>query len=153
MAVQGPGRSLWSFALAKSFREQGTDQVYNYQPNRLERVGRALRWGVGSVLDLLIREIKNPITIVALTALAMLAATIIFYPASVLSMAATVCPFVLKIQPWMLKFALFILAESTVLGIGVRAYGRFQNQELLERWRRGELDPAFIGDRQRRPGE
>jgi hypothetical protein len=100
---------------------------------------------VGTPLDYLFREITNPITLVALTALAALAVTIAFYPATVLGAVTTVVPIVASIQPWMLKMALYILIQTTVLGLGLRAYGRLQNPQLCQEWRNGTINALFIG--------
>ncbi|MDB2614011.1 hypothetical protein N9Y92_02505, partial [Chlamydiales bacterium] len=122
-------------------------ETFKYSPNRLEKIGHTLRLGIGSALDLLLREIKNPITIVAFTALALLAATIGFYPATALAVVTTIVPFASAIQPWMIKLALYLLVQSTILGVGTRTLGRFDNPELLERWNKGDLEAVLPGDK------
>lgn len=50
-------------------------------------------------MDVTLREIKNPITIVSLTAIAMVAVTIAYYPATIVGILAKVFPLALKIEP------------------------------------------------------
>lgn len=140
------------FALARDFitvqssqQEDGRAELFQYEQTTLERCGRALRFGVGSVLDLLLREIKNPITIVALTALASIIVTIAFYPTAAISTISTVLPFVASIEPWMLKMAVYVLLQTTIVGLGLRAYGRFINADLVKAWRDSDIEPLFIG--------
>ncbi len=139
----------FAFIAAKDFRKLSDDQPFEWEQSRLEELGNRLRWGLGSALDLILREIRNPITIVALTALAALIVSITFYPATTLGTAAKVAPFVLKVKPWMVKLALYIVTQVTTVGIGLRGYGRLQNAPLYEAWKRGELEPVYIGDQRR----
>lgn len=100
---------------------------------------------MGAPLNLLLQKIRgrNPVTIIALTALAALAVTIAFYPGAVLA----VLPYMGSIQPWMIKIALYLTVQTTVAGIGLRAYGRFQNTCLCQQWENGEIHALFIGAR------
>ena len=136
------------FALAREFvtREQ-TPHVY--QATLVERCGGALRWGVGSALDHLLREIRNPIVVVAIAAIAAVAVTIAFYPAVIFNAVVTVIPIVARLEPWMAQMALYILTQTTLLGITLRAYGRFQNNDLKELWKADEIRPLFIGAKKR----
>lgn len=137
-------RSLWRFALAKTFRKEG--QPFQYEPNRLERVGSALRWGVGSALDITLREIRNPVVVLALTALAMVVATAFYYPVIALGVVHAVVPFVFSIKLWMIKLACYIAVQSTLLGVGMRTVGRLLNEPLVDEWNKG-LEPVYLGDK------
>ena len=139
--------SLSALVFAKEFREKKSDQKYQYTQNRLESLGNKLQWLVVKSSDTLLREIKNPVTIIALTTLALFSVTIAFYPSSALLVATKVLPPLSKIQPWMLKMALYIAIQSAVLGIGLRGLGRLSNKTLYENWKRAELEAVFVGDR------
>ena len=84
--------SLSALVFAKEFRERKSGQRYQYTQNRLESLGNKLQWLVGKSSDTLLREIKNPVTIIALTTLALFSVTIAFYPSSALLVAAKVLP-------------------------------------------------------------
>jgi len=129
----------WAFAVAKDFRERETHIAYSYEKNRLEKLGSLLRGGVDYVLDFTLKEIKNPVMVVALTALAALSTTFVFYPHYL--------PFVNMVKPWMIRAAMYGSLEATILGIGLRNLGRLNNDLLREKWNRGELEPVYIGDR------
>ncbi len=67
-----------------------------------------------------------------------------------MKVVVTVLPLAARLEPWMLKMALYIAVQTAVLGVGLRAYGRFQNQPLMDSWRRGEISPLFLGTQRRR---
>lgn len=138
---------MWPVGLAKSFRIAETGEEFSYEKNSIEKVGHALRYAIGNIVDITLREIRNPITIVSLTAIAMVAVTIAYYPATVIGIIAKVFPLALKIEPWRLKFALYLSIQMTILGVGIRALGRFANPSFIEKWKTGDLEPVYIGDR------
>lgn len=140
---------LFIFAFAKGFRDIKTQEEHHWKKNRLEHLGTALRWGVGNLTDTLLKEIKNPIMIVALTSLALLGVTIAFYPATVLAITAKVFPIGLMLKPWMVKMALYILVQATIAGIGIRTYGRLCNKQLTQNWEQGHLEAIHIGEKKR----
>lgn len=133
---------FFSFALAMEFHEN--KQPYKYEKNYTECVGQALTFPLGKPLHILTREIKNPITIIAFTALACLTATIVFYPQTF----SALLPFVKSVKPWAVKAGIFALTQVTIIGLGVRNYGRLTNDELRNKWNRGELEPIYIGNKQ-----
>src|SRR5437016_2005359 len=112
--------SMLSLAFAKDFIDNRTGDIFSYSFTMVERLGRALRKPVGTLLDMGLRHIRNPVVIVALTALAMLVATIAFYPVVAYNIIATVFPLILQIKPWMLQLAAYIAIQGTVLGAGLR---------------------------------
>lgn len=134
--------NYFRFTGAHYYRD-AQEHPYIYEKNRLERFGDRLISPLGIPLDLTLREIKNPVTIVALTVLAAFVVTFIFYPTAVF----TALPFLKLIQPWMIRGALYTLFQSFVLGWGCRAYGRFDNDALQQKWNRGEITPVFIGEK------
>lgn len=143
-------RKLFAFAFAKGFRNIKTQEEHQWKKNSLEQLGTVLRWGVGSLTDTLLKEIKNPVTIVGLTSLALLAVTIAFYPGTVIAVTAIVFPAALKIQPWMIKIALYILVQTTIAGIGIRAYGRLCNEQLVQDWKQGSLKAVHVGEKKQK---
>lgn len=137
---------FWAFSIAYSFRDKEGNS-FIYEKNTLEKAGHFLRLGVGMATNTLFREIRNPIMIIALTALALLGVSIAFYPATALNVIASVCPILLKTKPWMARFALYLLCQSTILGIGLRTLGRLNNDLLVKAWKDGTLEANYPGDR------
>jgi hypothetical protein len=135
-------QSSFAFVFAKSFVHKDRESFFDYKKNKIEKVGSFLRSGVGESLDYFLRNIKDPITIVALTSISMVAATICFYPAQ--SMALV--PFITHIKPYMVKFSLYLISQITVLGIGLRTFGRLNNLELMEQWNNKSLITQIPGD-------
>lgn len=147
LSIRDFRETSFAFAFAKEFRRKDTQAKYNYELGKVEKFGRTLMRGVESVLDLTLREIKNPILIIALTALTLLVVTIVYYPQQAWLLVTTVVPFAKSIEAWMVKMALYILTQITVSGIGLRAFGRFSNPILCQAWRNNELEAVMLGDK------
>lgn len=129
----------FKFALAKGFvTAQGE---FPYQKNWMETWGGRLVAPSVSPLDLGLKNIKNPIVIVALAVTAIVAVTIIFYTAEFFALF----PFLKLITPGAVKLALFTLSETTIAGLGLRTFGRLSNEELMGPWRRREVAPLPLG--------
>jgi hypothetical protein len=143
-------KNFWPIILAKEFRVKNSGKVFQYQKNTMEKMGHVLRFGLGSIADLILREIKNPIMIIALTAIGFLIATFLFYPTVTLAIIAKVFPFIYAIKFWMIKLAIYISLQLTVLGVSLRTLGHLQNKFLMDEWSNGNLESVFIGDRRRR---
>lgn len=82
-------------------------------------------------------------------AIAMFVASIVFYPEVSIELFAKIFPFILSIKPWMIRPAIYIAVQLTVLGVGLRTFGHLQNRELMDRWNVGALEPVYAEDRRR----
>jgi len=133
----------WAFAFAKGFRKRDSKQEFLYPPTRLEKAGSILGSGTRNVLDITLKEIKNPVMILGLTTIAAAGVTYLFYPEKIASHA----PIVTKIRPWMIKAGVYVTLENSILGIALRNLGRLNNQPLRQAWNSGKLEPVYIGDR------
>jgi hypothetical protein len=138
-------RDYFNFVWAKGFYNIKRQEQIQYPSNFLEKAGRGFLAPAFVPLDQLLQNIKNPLVITALTVTAIAIVTIAFYPATSASMIGTLFPFIFKIQPWMLKFAVFAAVELNILGIGIRTLGRLCNAELMQAWTRREVIPISIG--------
>lgn len=149
--VTPTGFHSWSnffhFALARKFAPRDPHQPVTISRNVLENVGHVISRPILTPLNFMLREIKNPLVILALTVTLVALATILFYPAQFMMVASTVFPFLVKIQPWMVKLALFAAVETTILALGVRALGRMCNRELRQAWHARKLLPIHLGAR------
>lgn len=149
--VTPTGFSSWpnffNFALARNLVSANPQHNVEIRENLLEKAGHALSRPLLNPLNFLLREIKNPLVILALTVTLVAIATLIFYPAQFMAIAYTALPFLAKIQPWMVKLALFACVEATILALGLRALGRMCNRELRQAWLSHKLVPMHLGAR------
>jgi hypothetical protein len=124
-------KDYFHFTGAKHFVKDG--RPFQYEKKWQERLGEKIMFPVASFLDITLREIKNPVTVVALTALAALVVTLVFYPHLVV------------IEPWVIKTSAYVGLQTFIFGWGMRGYGRFANESLCDEWKSGALQPFFIG--------
>ena len=114
--------------------------VYTHKPNLIEKAGNSILWVVGSIprsIKWVGRQFQDPrVVTIALTALAMLAVTLCFYPvataAAITAGAIAVKALVASIPVWGVKLSAYVLTCSTILGSGLRAGGRFANSSLMK---------------------
>ncbi len=147
--VKATGFPSWlnsfHFAFARQFAPADPQRSVNIAMNRLEKLGHFLSKPILQPLNFFLREIKNPLVILALTVSLVAIATLIFYPAQFMLVVTTVLPFLAKVEPWMVKLALFVCVETVILGIGLRALGRMCNKELRKQWHDQKIVPVHIG--------
>lgn len=113
---------------------------YEHKANLVEKAGNGLLYAVGSLpraVKWVGRQFQDPrVVTVALTTLALFAATISFYPAAATAALTTtflaVKLLVTSIPLWSVRLAGYILTCSTIVGYGLRAGGRFANEQLMK---------------------
>lgn len=137
--------NYFSFSLAKDFVEKESLSPLSIEKNFLENIGHFVSRPVLNPINFLLREIKNPLVILFITILLIGASTLVFYPVHCMTMVITFLPFLGQIQPWMVKFFLFISLQTTILAIGVKALGRMFNKKLLDAWRSQKIIAVHIG--------
>lgn len=138
-------QSYFQFAFAREFITMDTGESLGIKKNSLEKVGEVVSRPFLRPLDFLLREIKNPVVITAITVTLIAITTLIFYPAHFMLAVGSVLPFLVKVQPWMVKFALYIAVEVVIAAIGLRIFGRMCNTELRRLWNNNEIMPIYIG--------
>jgi len=146
--------TLWSdfkarcaFQTAYTFYDTTNSQEYQYEKHPLENIGGWLRAPVGIPTNKFLQEIKNPLVILSMVALAGSAITIAFYPREFFHTVKVIVPFVEQVKPWMVKATLWIIGEATILGIGLRALGRERNPALVAAWKANQIIPLHLGAR------
>jgi len=128
----------FSFAREFIYRDE-TKGDFSYNPNALEKLGGYLVAPLMKPSDSLLKNIRNPLVITALTIGAIFVATLVFYPAVVVSLLQNIT---------VLKFAICSLVDVTILGLGLRTLGRLGvsgDNGLLSAWDKGEIIPVPIG--------
>lgn len=139
-------KSFFSFTLARGFldTERGS-LIEPREVGRLESIGRTFSWAVQPV-DLLLKNIRNPLVIISLTMTSLFVATIAFYPLQAWTAAVTVFPFLEKAAtPHVLQAGCYFLTQATIAGLGIKAFGRLSNQDLLDRYLTGQVIAIPIG--------
>jgi hypothetical protein len=137
------------FIGAREFRHPD-GKLIESNKNILEKVGGLLTKPVLGFSDIAFRNITNPLVITAITIMAIAVITIVFYPTTFIATIAIAIPKLLLLQPWMAKFAIYVLAECTILGLGIRGVGRLNNPTLIDAYTRGQLVPISVGSTQKR---
>jgi len=103
----------------------------NYEPNFFGKIADGMLYHIDELPSKIGNFIRNPrVVTIALTALAILAVSLAFYP--------TLTPIYLKLAisaiplppAWVVKFALYLLSVETILGYSVRAQSRFWSQKF-----------------------
>lgn len=122
-------RSNLRFAL----RKESYDARKDIPLNRVEVVGNALSWVAYEFKDVCIKVFYDPRFItICFTILAMFFSTLLFYPSDTWRIFRSICTWIFEHINWIyVRFCLWVLCETIILGIGMRAFGRFTNQKLL----------------------
>lgn len=112
----------------------------NCPRNIVEKSGDGILW----TLDLLPRAVKalgksfqDPrVVTVALTALGLFAATLVFYPTMTVAATKATCiaiyHLVKHVPLWAVKLSAYIATCANIIGAGLRAGGRFNNAALMK---------------------
>lgn len=142
------------FVGAKYFWDRQNDVIFVAPKGYLERVGEVLTFPLIRPLDFALRNLQNPLFITALVIVGIVATSILFYPATFISVIGTVVPPLLLITPSVGKFTLYLLLQSTILGLFMRTWGRLNpSGGIMAAWNQrndlGErrLVPITIGVR------
>lgn len=111
----------------------------HHEKNLCEKAGDALTWHVNGLSHKVWAFCKDPrVVTVALTALAMLAVSFAFYPATTALYASKAITLIAPyFKSWAVKLAIFIATQVYLFGLGVRAIGRFSDATVKTRWNRG----------------
>lgn len=107
----------------------------NIQPHRAnvtEKIGDAILWTVEDFPGIAWKAIKEArVVTVALTALALLANSFLFYPFKTLANLKAFYQWLPLPPLWAVRFSTYIFTCALILGYGLRAFGRFSNHELM----------------------
>ncbi|MBA3815116.1 MAG: hypothetical protein H0X29_01065 [Parachlamydiaceae bacterium] len=108
----------------------------NYNQNSLEKVGGMLNWCVTTLPKKAWHALHNPkVLTVAFTALALLTVQFTFYPTATYLATKAICIFIAThIPAYAVKISAYVFIQMNVLGFGLKALGRFSNEELMNNW-------------------
>lgn len=101
--------------------------------NPIEKIGNIFSWFAYEFKDFCLKTLFDPrFVTVCFTTMAMILAALLFYPSDTWKVLATTTNWLIENINWgYMRFCLWIICEVTIFGIGMRAFGRFSNQELI----------------------
>lgn len=103
-----------------------------YKKNKAEVLGDKGLWFIRDVPRYVKNFITDPrVVTVALTALALVADSFLFYPTTTLYTLKAAYAFLPHIPLWAVKFACYIVTVETIISAFLRAQGRFFNEQLM----------------------
>lgn len=105
-------------------------------PNKIEKMGDILSWFAYDFKEFILNILFDPRAItVCFTAVAMILASFLFYPSVTWDTLSTIFNRIIDWINWnYVRFSLWLISEITIFGVGMRAFGRFSNQELLKHY-------------------
>lgn len=129
----------FKFAFAEVFLlDGGTTSAYKM--NLGEKFGTKLLTPLYRMIDLVSKNIREPLAICLFTILAALIAALVFYNIPAFVILGKIFPSKL------VRFLLFFYCELNLFGMGCRAFSRFNNKVLVDFWKKGRLEAVFPGD-------
>lgn len=127
-------RSRFNNNLRFALRKESLDIRQKLPLNQIEKIGDKLSWFAYEFKDFCLEIIFDPRFItVCFTAIAMILAALLFYPSDTWNVLSTTFNWFVENINWgYIRFCLWIICEVTIFGVGMRAFGRFSNRELLK---------------------
>ena len=106
----------------------------NYQKNILEKTGDVFIWHFAELPHKIKQLLREPrFLTVVFTTFAMTSIQFAFYPRISWEKFKALVKYI-KIDPAKVKFATYLALMSAAFGNGLRAYGRFSNDGLMNAW-------------------
>ena len=134
------------FIMARDFCQsdsKGDVTLFQRQKPWSEIIGQALCFTVEKLFHFILIQPRRRIGILIFTALSMFIITLFFYPLPALYASLMLIGQTQNF--WIFKLATFLLMETTLLGYGMRAFGRYGSPELKEAWGNKTIVPLHIG--------
>lgn len=125
-------KSNFRFALRRESPEIRADIPLN----QTEKVGNLLSWFAYDFKNSVRRTITDPRCLtVAFTLFFMTLTAWLFYASITWNLFIDGCDWIIENINWSyVRFALWVLSELTVFGLGIRAFGRFSNRDLMKHY-------------------
>ncbi len=135
----------WSWKEAIAFAFAGkllsvTGAENAYEMSFCERLGSQTLKPLYRIMELISKNIKLPLAICLFTILAAFILGFVFYSIPAFIFFGNVFPI------WLIRLAFFFYVELNLLAMGCRAFGRFNNKNLIDLWKNGQLIALMPGD-------
>lgn len=123
-------RSHFQFALHK----EELRVRHEIPMNRVEKFGDLLSWVVYDFRRMAARVLKDPRFLTILfTLLFMTLTSLLFYPSDTWRILERASTWIFEHIEWKyVRFGLWLVSEVTIVGLGLRAFGRFSNPQLMK---------------------
>ncbi len=104
--------------------------------NQIEKIGDKLCWFVYDFKDFCLETFFDPrFLTVCFTIVAMVLAALLFYPSDTWTVLSNTFQWIFEQIHWgYVRFCLWMICEISIFGIGMRALGRFTNQQLMKHY-------------------
>ena len=121
-------RNHFRFALKKEKMREAIPH------NQIEKLGDLLSWGAYGLPKMGRNCFGNPRFLTLFFTLFFMAITsLLFYPSRTADILFDTFLWPLRHLPWSyLRFTLWFFSELTIVGLGIRAFGRFSNPQLMK---------------------
>jgi hypothetical protein len=102
--------------------------------NQIEKIGNKFSWFAYGFKDFFVKIFADPgFLTICFTFFAMILNAFLFYPSETWHILSTIINWIVNVINWdYVRFCLWLLSEVTIFGIGLRAFGRFTNQQLMK---------------------
>jgi hypothetical protein len=124
------GRFIW----ARQFVDTQTNSVI-VSKNRCERLGDLLTAPLLTPIDIATRNMYDPKVIISAVMISLAAISIAYYPDKTIGVISKAIPKAVELAPSTLRFAMFCWMQISIIGLGLRTWGRLDpNSPLLQKW-------------------
>lgn len=102
--------------------------------NKIEKVGNLFSWFAYDFRLMLRSSLYDPrVMTIIFTVFFMSLTSLLFYPTSTFIVLCEIFSWIVDNIEWKyVRFALWLISEITILGLGIRAFGRFTNSALMK---------------------
>ena len=111
----------FKFVFAREYRNKDNGDLYQGSPSIIERFGAIVSAPLLELGDAVLRNLNNPLLIIAATMGLIAAVSIGFYPETTIKIIGKAAPFLLMITPQMIQLSIYVIGQITILGIGLKA--------------------------------
>jgi hypothetical protein len=117
-----------------ALRKEAAELRIKVPLNQMEKIGNKTSWFAYDFKDFFAKTIKDPrFLTVCFTFFTMILNALLFYPSDTWSILSTSLNWIGNVINWSyVRFCIWLLSEVTIFGVGLRAFGRFSNQELTK---------------------
>ena len=117
-----------------AFHKETSESRSDLPTNLSEQIGNVLSWFAYEFRFVFTKTVCDPRFItVCFTWFAMIITALFFYPMNTFEILFKSCRWLFDHINWQyVRFALWLISEATILGMGFRAFGRFSNRRLME---------------------
>ena len=117
-----------------ALRKEASELREELPLNQIEKIGDKLSWFAYDFKDFFVKSFADPrFLTLCFTFFAMILNAFLFYPSDTWHILSTTFEWIVNAINWSyVRFCLWLFSEVTIFGIGLRAFGRFSNRQLMK---------------------